>query len=56
MNKAAALKVLCSKLYEKELQEREAKAAEFSADKKEIGWGRTLPRPNYVLPKSSERR
>jgi len=47
MNKAAALKVLRAKLYEKELQEREAKAAEFSADKKEIGWGSQIR--SYVL-------
>jgi len=47
MNKAAALKVLRSKLYERELQEREAKAAEFSADKKEIGWGSQIR--SYVL-------
>ena len=47
MNRAAAMKVLRSKLYEKELQEREAKAAEFSADKKEIGWGSQIR--SYVL-------
>jgi peptide chain release factor 2 len=47
MNKAAALKVLRSKLYEKELQEREAKAAEFSEGKKEIGWGSQIR--SYVL-------
>jgi len=47
MNKAAALKVLRAKLYEKELQEREAQAAEFSADKKEIGWGSQIR--SYVL-------
>jgi len=47
MNKAAALKVLRSKLYEKELEERESKAAEFSADKKEIGWGSQIR--SYVL-------
>ncbi len=47
MNKASALKVLRSKLYEKELQEREATAAEFSADKKEIGWGSQIR--SYVL-------
>ena len=47
MNKAAAMKVLRSKLYERELQERESKAAEFSADKKEIGWGSQIR--SYVL-------
>ena len=47
MNKASALKVLRAKLYEKELQEREAQAAEFSADKKEIGWGSQIR--SYVL-------
>jgi peptide chain release factor 2 len=47
MNKASALKVLRSKLYERELQEREATAAEFSADKKEIGWGSQIR--SYVL-------
>jgi peptide chain release factor 2 len=47
MNRASAMKVLRSKLYEKELQEREAKAAELSADKKEIGWGSQIR--SYVL-------
>lgn len=47
MNKAAAMKVLRSKLYERELQEREAKAAELSADKKDIGWGSQIR--SYVL-------
>jgi len=47
MNKASAMKVLRAKLYEKELQEREAKAAELSADKKEIGWGSQIR--SYVL-------
>jgi peptide chain release factor 2 len=46
-NRASAMKVLRSKLYERELQEREAKAAEFSADKKEIGWGSQIR--SYVL-------
>lgn len=46
-NKATAMKVLRSKLYEKEIEEREAKAAEFSADKKEIGWGSQIR--SYVL-------
>jgi peptide chain release factor 2 len=47
MNKASALKVLRAKLYEKELQERESKAAELTADKKEIGWGSQIR--SYVL-------
>jgi peptide chain release factor 2 len=47
MNKASALKVLRAKLYERELQERESKAAELSADKKEIGWGSQIR--SYVL-------
>ncbi len=47
MNKASAMKVLRSKLYERELKEREAKAAELSADKKEIGWGSQIR--SYVL-------
>jgi len=47
MNKASAMKVLRSKLYEKELQERESRAAELSADKKEIGWGSQIR--SYVL-------
>ncbi|NJD90440.1 MAG: peptide chain release factor 2 [Geobacter sp.] len=46
-NRASAMKVLRSKLYEREIQEREAKAAEFSADKKEIGWGSQIR--SYVL-------
>ena len=47
MNKASALKVLRSKLYEKELQERESRAAELSAGKMEIGWGSQIR--SYVL-------
>lgn len=47
MNKAAAMKMLRAKLYEKELQEREAKAAEISGEKKEIGWGSQIR--SYVL-------
>jgi len=47
MNKASAMKVLRSKLYERELQERESRAAELSADKKEIGWGSQIR--SYVL-------
>jgi len=47
MNKATALRVLRSKLYEKEVQEREAQASEISGDKKEIGWGSQIR--SYVL-------
>jgi len=47
MNKASAMKVLRSKLYEKELEERESRAAELSADKKDIGWGSQIR--SYVL-------
>lgn len=47
MNKATALKMLKAKLYEKELQEREAQAAELAGDKKDIGWGSQIR--SYVL-------
>ena len=47
MNKASAMKVLRSKLYERELQERESKAAEIGGEKKEIGWGSQIR--SYVL-------
>jgi peptide chain release factor 2 len=47
MNRAQAMKMLRAKLFEKEMQEREAKAAEFSGDKKEIGWGSQIR--SYVL-------
>jgi len=47
MNKATAMKVLRSKLYEKELREREAKAADIAGEKKEIGWGSQIR--SYVL-------
>ena len=47
MNRATAMKVLRAKLFEKELQEREAKAAEISGEKKEIGWGSQIR--SYVL-------
>ena len=46
-NRATAMKVLRSKLYEKELQEREANAAEIAGEKKEIGWGSQIR--SYVL-------
>ncbi|TSK03572.1 MAG: peptide chain release factor 2 [Geobacter sp.] len=47
MNKATAMKVLRSKLYELELREREAKAADIAGEKKEIGWGSQIR--SYVL-------
>jgi peptide chain release factor 2 len=47
MNKATALKVLRSKLYEMEMREREAKAADIAGEKKEIGWGSQIR--SYVL-------
>jgi peptide chain release factor 2 len=47
MNKATAMKVLRSKLYEKELREREAKASDIAGEKKEIGWGSQIR--SYVL-------
>ena len=47
MNKATAMRMLRAKLYEKELREREAKAAEIGGEKKEIGWGSQIR--SYVL-------
>lgn len=47
LNKATAMRVLRAKLYERELEEREAKAAEISGEKKEIGWGSQIR--SYVL-------
>jgi peptide chain release factor 2 len=47
LNRATALRVLRAKLYERELQEREAKAAEIGGEKKEIGWGSQIR--SYVL-------
>ncbi len=47
MNKATAMKVLRSKLYEMELRERETKAADIAGEKKEIGWGSQIR--SYVL-------
>jgi len=46
-NKATAMKVLRSKLYEVELRERESKAADIAGEKKEIGWGSQIR--SYVL-------
>ena len=47
MNRATAMRVLRAKLYERELEEREAKAAEIGGEKKEIGWGSQIR--SYVL-------
>jgi len=47
LNKATAMRVLRAKLYEKEVLEREAQAAEISGEKKEIGWGSQIR--SYVL-------
>ena len=47
LNKATAMKVLRAKLYEKEVEERTAKASEIAAEKKEIGWGSQIR--SYVL-------
>lgn len=47
LNKATAMKVLRAKLYERELEERTAKASEIAAEKKEIGWGSQIR--SYVL-------
>jgi peptide chain release factor 2 len=47
MNRATAMKVLRSKLYELELREREAKASDIAGEKKEIGWGSQIR--SYVL-------
>lgn len=47
LNKATAMKVLRARLYEKELEERTAKASEIAAEKKDIGWGSQIR--SYVL-------
>jgi peptide chain release factor 2 len=47
MNKATAMRVLRAKLYEKELEERAAKASELGGEKKDIGWGSQIR--SYVL-------
>jgi peptide chain release factor 2 len=47
LNKATAMKVLCAKLYEREMAERNAKASEIAGEKKEIGWGSQIR--SYVL-------
>ena len=47
MNRATAMRVLRAKLYEREVEERESKAAEIGGEKKEIGWGSQIR--SYVL-------
>lgn len=47
MNKATAMRVLRAKLYEKEQEERAAKASELGGEKKDIGWGSQIR--SYVL-------
>ncbi len=47
LNRATAMKVLRAKLYEREVEERSAKASEIAAEKKEIGWGSQIR--SYVL-------
>lgn len=46
-NRATAMKILRSKLYELKLQEQESKIDAFSSEKKEIGWGSQIR--SYVL-------
>jgi len=46
-NKEQALKVLRSKLYEKEMEKKKAELAKQEAGKKEIGWGSQIR--SYVL-------
>jgi peptide chain release factor 2 len=41
------MRVLRAKLYEREMEEREARAAEIGGEKKEIGWGSQIR--SYVL-------
>lgn len=47
LNKATAMRVLRAKLFEQEIREREAQAAEISGEKREIGWGSQIR--SYVL-------
>ncbi len=46
-NKAMAMKILKSRLYEKALEDKRAQQAEVEAGKKEIGWGSQIR--SYVL-------
>ena len=41
-NKANAMKILASKLYQKELEEQKAKRKEFESSKTEIAWGNQI--------------
>ena len=47
MNKAQAMRVLRSRLYEKAMREQEEKAAQFAKEKKAIEWGSQIR--SYVL-------
>jgi len=47
LNRATAMKVLRARLYEKELEERNARASEIASEKKEIAWGSQIR--SYVL-------
>ena len=47
LNKATAMRVLRSRLYDREVREREVQAAEISGEKREIGWGSQIR--SYVL-------
>jgi peptide chain release factor 2 len=47
LNRATAMKVLRSKLYEREMEERTTKASEIAGEKKEIAWGSQIR--SYVL-------
>lgn len=47
LNRATAMKVLRAKLYEREMEERNARASEMASEKKEIGWGSQIR--SYVL-------
>ncbi len=46
-NRATAMKMLKARLYERELQRREAVAADVEAGKTDIGWGHQIR--SYVL-------
>lgn len=47
MNKASAMKVLTSKLYELQLEKKRAEEAELKGEKMEIGWGSQIR--SYVM-------
>jgi peptide chain release factor 2 len=46
-NRAVAMKLLRARLYEKKLEEQEAKLQEFSKDKRDISWGSQIR--SYVM-------